>query len=82
MDEIEGRVQAALRAEQLGQRLADADINEAESLVRATLQAIDPKIELAGFGEKPRGIVRELEIDWRLDGAAHSEIVLLPEVPV
>jgi hypothetical protein len=82
MDEIEGRVQAALRAEQLGQRLADADINEAESLVRATLETIDPRIELAGFGEKPRGIVRELEIDWRLDGAAHSEIVLLPEVPV
>jgi hypothetical protein len=82
MDEIEGRVQAALRAEQLGQRLADADMDEAESLVRATLETIDPRIELAGFGEKPRGIVRELEIDWRLDGAAHSEIVLLPEVPV
>jgi hypothetical protein len=46
------------------------------------LQAIDRRIVLAGFGEKPRGIVRELEIDWRMDGATHSELVRLPEVSV
>lgn len=83
MDEIEERVHAALRDEELGQRLADADMDDAELLVRAALKAVDPRVEIVGFGEKPRGIVRELEIDWRVAGGAdHSEIVLLPEVSV
>lgn len=83
MNGIEGRVHAALRDDELGRKLAGADMDEAELLVRATLKGIDPRIELTGFGEKPRGIVRELEIDWRMEGGAdHSEIVLLPEVSV
>ncbi|HZY50339.1 MAG TPA: hypothetical protein VFE64_11235 [Devosia sp.] len=79
---IKGRVREALRADALGQQLASVDMSEAERLIRSVLQAIDRRIELAGFGEKPRGIVRELEIDWRMDGATHSELVRLPEVSV
>lgn len=77
---IKGRVREALRADALGQQLAGADMDEAERLVRSVLKSIDQRIELAGFGEKPRGIVRELAIDWRMDGATHSETVLLPEL--
>lgn len=81
-DGIELRVQEALRSEVLGRTLADADMDEAEALVRSILRSIDPRIELVGFGEKPRAIVRELEIEWCLDGAACRQVVLLPEVPV
>jgi hypothetical protein len=77
-DDIDARVQAALRDDELGRTLAGADVDEAEVLVRSTLKAVDPRIELSGFGEKPRGIVRALEIEWRLAGAAHREVLPLP----
>jgi len=78
-DEVARRVEGALRADAFRRRLANSDMDEAEPIVRSTLRMVDPEIELLGIGEKPRGIVREIELHWRLgDRDEHIETIALP----
>ena len=61
----------------LNARLAAADMDEAEPLLRAELKSIDPKLTLVSCGEKPRGMLREIELTWSLEGEEHRQVLVL-----
>ena len=80
-DGIARRIDAGLGADEFLRRLASSDMDGAETMVRSALQVIDPRIELLSIGEKPRGIVREIELHWRLaNGDEQTKIIPLPPV--
>jgi hypothetical protein len=77
---IADRVHEALQAHELGKKLALSDPEYASQLVSSELAAIDPAIEMTSFGERTRGPVHELVVEWRepVAGSDHEEIIALP----
>jgi len=74
------RVSEALRSPEFVDRLAVADPDFAAQLVSTELAAIDPAIQLASFGERARGSLREIVVGWRGagDGEAQQEVIAIP----
>jgi hypothetical protein len=79
-DDTEGRVYIALQSTALGQRLALADPDSAAQMLASELAAIDPAIRLVSVGERARGPMRELLVEWAesADGVPHQETIVLP----
>jgi hypothetical protein len=79
LDTVEGRVYASLHSPELEEKLVLADSVSAEQLVATALAEIDPVISLVGFGERARGPLREILVEWR--GAqtevTHRETIVL-----
>jgi hypothetical protein len=84
-DTVEGRVYASLHSSQLEDQLSLADSGSAEQLVASALAEIDPVISLVGFGERARGPLREILVEWRgaqADVTHRETIVLSPPTQV
>jgi hypothetical protein len=79
-DDVPGRVYIALQSTELGHRLALADPDSAAQLISSELAAIDPAIRLLGVGERARGPMRELLVEWSesAEGVPHEETIVLP----
>jgi hypothetical protein len=79
-EDVAGRVYIALQSTALGQRLALADPDSAAQVISSELAAIDPAIRLLGVGERARGPMRELLVQWSetADGVPHEETIVLP----
>jgi hypothetical protein len=77
-DSLAIRVYAALQSDELGKRLALADPDTAAQIISTELAAINPAIRLTGIGERARGPLRELIVEWAIKGRAHEEVVVLP----
>lgn len=79
-EDVAGRVYVALQSTELGQRLALADPDSAAQIVSSELAAIDPSIRLVSVGERARGPMRELLVEWAesADGVPHQETIVLP----
>jgi hypothetical protein len=79
-EDVPGRVYAMLQSIELGERLALADIESAEAVISSEFAAIDPAIRLLSVGERARGPMRELLVEWSEsgDGVPHQEVVVLP----
>lgn len=78
-DDVPTRVYARLQSTELGERLALADMNTAEQVIASELTAVDPTIRLLSIGERARGPMRELLIEWSdADATAHDEVIVLP----
>ncbi len=79
-DDVPGRVYAMLQSLELGERLALADMESAEQVISSELAAIDPAIRLLSVGERARGPMRELLVEWSesADSVPHQEVVVLP----
>jgi hypothetical protein len=78
-DDIHVRVYARLQSPELGQRLALADIESAQQVIAAELTAVDPTLQLLTLGERARGPMRELLLEWSQgNGARNDEVIVLP----
>lgn len=79
-DDVPGRVYIALQSTELGQKLALADPDSAAQLVSSELAAVDPSIRLLSVGERARGPMRELLIEWSesAEGVPREETIVLP----
>ena len=79
-DDVPGRVYSVLQSEELGQRLALADMDSAQQVISSEFATIDPAIRLVSVGERARGPMRELLIEWTepAGGVPHQEVVVLP----
>ena len=73
---IEARIEAALRDEAFVGRLSDSDIDTAEALVVSELNRVDRLAQLASFGERARGPVRELLVGWTIGEGRSGETVI------
>jgi hypothetical protein len=79
MKSLDTRVHDALTTDELLQKLADSDFDEIEPMLRATLKMVDGDLELVTFGEKSRGVVRVIELEWRSgNGDLKNESLSLP----
>lgn len=69
-----------LASEAFATRLSSMDMEEAEATLRHALAMISPEIEVKSIGEKPRGVVREIELNWcpAPDAAVRRSVILLP----
>jgi hypothetical protein len=77
--ELDARIYARLQDAELGQRLALADIDVAQQLIGSELIAIDPTVRLLSLGERARGPMRELLVEWADgEGTTHDEVIVLP----
>lgn len=79
-DDLPGLVYIALQSSELGQRLALADPDSAAQLISSEFAAIDPSIRLMSMGERARGPMRELLVEWSdsAAGVPHRETIVLP----
>jgi hypothetical protein len=79
-DDVPARVYAALQSTELGRQLALADPESAAQVISSELAAIDPAIRLLGVGERARGPMRELLVEWSetAEGVPHQEVIVLP----
>jgi hypothetical protein len=77
-DDLATRVYAALQSDELGKRLALADPDSAAQIISSELAAIDPAIQLHGVGERARGPMLELVVEWAHNGRRHDEVIVLP----
>jgi hypothetical protein len=76
----EEEVQRGLASEDLIARLARLDRDEIEPQLRAELIHLNENAELLDCGERERGIIRELEVTWRIkpNGQTHRQTLPLP----
>jgi hypothetical protein len=81
-DALTSRVTTALRSPDLSEKLARSDIGFAEQLISTEMALVDPALQLASIGERARGQLREIVLDWRIGphGELHQEVIVLPTV--
>ena len=75
--DIAERVERRLADAALNARLATIDMDEADPILRAELAAVDPGVTLVSSGEKPRGMLREIELTWAYEGEEHRQVLVL-----
>ena len=75
--DIAERVERRLTDAELNARLAAIDMDEADPVLRAELAAIDPGVTLVSSGEKPRGMLREIELTWSYAGEERRQVLVL-----
>ncbi len=81
MFHVELEAERYFSSDEVVRQLADADIDDAEAMLRAGLAEIDPALTITSLGEKPRGVVREIELSWRCGrGEEHRRVIPLPAV--
>jgi len=71
-----GEFRDVLNSDELLQKLADADADEIEPMLRATLKMADADTELASCRIDGRGDHRTVELTYRLRGAAATSVTL------
>ena len=79
-DDTAGRVYRVLQSPELGQRLVVADTESAQQVIASEFTAIDPAIRLVSVGERARGPLREILVEWAetAGGVPHEEVIVLP----
>jgi hypothetical protein len=78
-DPVASDVYARLQSAELGRHLALADLETAEHVIASELAEVDRAARLTSVGERFRGPMRELLVEWSDGGGtAHQEVIVLP----
>ncbi len=75
---VAARVYSRLQSDELGKRLSLADPDVAAQIITSEMKMIDSNIQLRAIGERARGPMRELIVEWSASDGAHEEVIVLP----